>query len=670
MADLETHEILEILSTPADAVPGQVTRRRFIQGAIAAGGLAMMPSMFDGLAAAVSPVGANEGILVVLHLGGGNDGLNTIVPRTDSTYRTLRKSLAITNPLPLDATWGLHPALPKLKARFDAGKVAVVHGVGQSTTNDLSHFSSTASWMAGTAGPSRSTGWLGRWGDGLADGTDGMRIFTTGTSIPLHLQGQQAVVTALNPSGDLFGADRSEPWLTSGYDAVTAMAAASTGKGVWADRLATASARAVAQAVELDPLFTPAIEGNTLTSQLTLVARAINANLGIRVFNTSLGSFDTHDNQLYEHQVLLADLDQAIDTFYASLAPVWANRVTLMTFSEFGRRVEANGSNGTDHATSSAHLVIGDLVKGGFHGAAPRLDALDSRGNPTVSLDYRGYYGAILDGWLGGGSSTVIGGTWEQPTLFRSPPGTTTTTTTTTTVPVTTTTTPVPTTSPWYPFRRAPDLVRQQYLDFYARTGDSGGVNYWSTQLTSGRMTVAQVVDAFLHAPEFGRSIAPVARVALASLGTTPAFADLLAWGARIRAGETLAAVAATVATKPEFATRYGSLTVANFVTAAYRDLMGRAPTAAERTTWTTDLNAATKKRSDLIAALAATTAAEAKLRPQVEVLMTYAGLLRRRPDTGGWTYWVDRVTKGTSIQALVNLFFNSSEYRRRFIPG
>src|SRR5687768_1344720 len=151
MPDLEYEEIQEILSTPADAIPGQVDRRRFLQGALAVGaGTMLLPSWMDRMAAAATPIGATDGVLVVLQLGGGNDGMSMVVPGADhpdqGRYRTARGNLAVTGGLTLAEGLALHPRLPKLKARYDAGKVAVVRGVGQ-TTADYSHFSSTATWM-------------------------------------------------------------------------------------------------------------------------------------------------------------------------------------------------------------------------------------------------------------------------------------------------------------------------------------------------------------------------------------------------------------------------------------------------------------------------------------------------------------------------------------------
>ncbi len=423
MPDLEAEDIQRLLSRPAATIPGQLDRRKFLMGALAtAGALGAMPAFFDGFASAATPVGADEGILLVLQLGGGNDGLNTVVPIGDATYLSRRGKLAITNPLPITSTLGLHPALGKLKARYDAGKVAIVQGVGQPYINDLSHFSSTASWMAGTAGYSRSTGWLGRWLDGVPESSAGLRAVTLGTSIPLHLAGQQAVITAVDTTGDLFGADRSSPYMVKVNDALIGFASGPTGKGPLADKLAAAEAASVKLAGSLNPIFTPAVPDRTLSSQLTVAARLINANLGIRVFNASLGSFDTHDNQAVRQASMLAQLDAAIDAFYRTLSPTWAGRVTIVTFSEFGRRIEVNASNGTDHGSSSPLFVVGDRVKGGLYGQFPRLDRPDARGNPLVHVDYRSVYASILGPWLKADPVALLGGSYEDLGLFATAP--------------------------------------------------------------------------------------------------------------------------------------------------------------------------------------------------------------------------------------------------------
>lgn len=655
MSDLETDDIQRLLSVPSERFPGQVSRRLFLQGAVAsAGALTVLPSWFDPLAAAATPVGPTDGILVVIQLGGGNDGMNMLPPRGDARYGQLRGSLAIASPLALTSKLGMHPAMPRLKARYDAGKVAIVQGVGQ-TADDRSHFSSTATWMAGTAGTGRSSGWLGRWLDGVSGSAEGLRAVTVTTGIPLHLLGQQAVVTSLDTGGDLFGADRSIPTYAAAFDTVAAFAGQPTGKGPWADELARSGKLALDLAGDLQPSFSPPFPNADLPSQMTLMARLINANLGIRVLNCAVGSFDTHRNQLVAHQALLGELDQAIEAFYATLAPTWGRRVTIVTFSEFGRQIRANASAGTDHANSSHLLVIGDNVKGGLYGQAPSLTDLDRFGDPKTHVDFRSVYATVLERWLDADPVELMGAAYEDLGLFRGAPGETVA------APITT--------GPWVPFATATALVQQQYRDFLGREGDAAGVSYWAGRLERKANTIAEVILRFLDSPEFGRVMAPIARVALAGLRTPPSFVDLSSWTAASKAGTPLAEIAAEVAAKAAFADHYGAMAPGAFVEALYRDVVGRAPTASARSTWIDRLAAGSHQRSDLPVALATTPDAERRFQARVNVLMTYAGLLQRAPDPSGWSYWVPRVEGGTSVGRLVAQFFGSSEYRRRFDP-
>lgn len=655
MTDLEHEQIQHLLSVPAASIPGQVSRRRFLQGAAAsAGALSLLPSVFDPFAALASPIGPNDGILLVLQLGGGNDGLNMVPPRNSSRYSSLRGSLAVTSPLPLTSSYGFHPSLPKLKARYDAGKVAIVQGVGQ-TGDDHSHFSSTATWMAGTATSNRSSGWLGRYLDGVPESSAGLRGVTIGSSVPLHLAGQQAVITALDTGGDLYGSDTSKAMDVASYAAVTSFAAGSSGKGQWGDELARAGALSIDLAGDLDPLFTPALADDALPAQLTLAARLINANLGIRVLNAAFGSFDTHDKQAAEHPLLLAELDAAVDTFYRSLSPQWARRVTILTFSEFGRRAAANASGGTDHGNSSTMLVIGDNVKGGFYGQAPDLNDLDGRGDPKTHVDFRSVYASVLGPWLDADVVEVMGGAYEDLHLFKGDPGEEVI------GPITT--------GPWVPFATSTDLVEQQYRDFLGREGDTAGIAYWAGRLDKKTSTIPQVILNFLDSSEFGRSMAPVARLALAALDAPPEFADLTSWTAAAKGGTPLADVADEVVTKPAFTSGLGALATGAFVDAAYQRIVGRAPSSSSRSLWTSRIDSSTHTRADLLVALVTTPDADRRYQARVNVLMTYAGLLQRKPDPSGWTYWVKRTEAGNSIDRLVAQFFTSSEYRRRFDP-
>ena len=657
MDDLEHEEIQALLSTPAEAVAGQVHRRTFLKGALAVGaGTALVPAWADHMAAAATPIGAHDGVLVVLQLGGGNDGLGLVSPtaahRDSGRYRTARGNLAVTGALGLADGLGLHPRLPRLKARWDAGQVAVVQGVGQ-TTSDLSHFTSTAAWMAGTKGTSRTTGWLGRWLDGVPESAEGLRAVQIGASVPLHLRGQRSVVTAMGVDPDLFGSDRSEPWMAPVYDGVTRFGAGTTGRGRLSDLIADTGASSIALAQRLAPVYPATKPPGDLVPELTLAARLVNANLGVRVISCSHGSYDLHDGMGYSYGVLMDELDAGIEAFFTTLAPAFRDRVALMTFSEFGRTVRVNGSGGTDHGTASPQLVIGANVRGGLHGTQPRLDDLDGRGDLKVQVDLRSYYASIVDGWLAGGSSTVLGGTYPDLGLFRRSPGGPSTP-------------PPPVDLTWRPFPDPSTLVRQQYLDFLGRPADQAGVTYWVGKLTGGS-SIAWVLDAFLSSQEFGAVVAPAARLALAGLGDPYRYADLMGWAARLRVREPLATVAADVAAEPDFASRYGGLADRAFVDRLHLDATGRAAASGWAADRAARLGARTASRGDVLAEVVELPAAIAHLRVRVEVTMTYAGLLRRAPDPSGYAFWVDKGESGASIQRLIAMFYASAEYRGRF---
>ena len=417
--DPELDDIQHQLSIPVDAIPGQMGRRRFLQGILAAGAAtALVPSC-----AAVLQQLAADNVLVVVQLAGGNDGLNMVGPMSGHAdygrFKSARGADALSDALPLAGGFGLNPAMPRLKARWDAGQVGIVQGVGQDQL-DLDHFAGTERWMAGTSGTSRTTGWLGRWLDGVPDTTDGLGAVHIGARIPLHLRGQTTAVTGLDRNPSLFGAHSSQPFNPPVFDAVTAMGQGTTGRGRLTDLVADTGATSIALAQRLTPAFDNPLTTGVLVPQLELAARLINADLGIRVLSVYHGSYDRHSGLTYTHGRLLDELDIGLEQLFTTLTPAQRDRVTVMTFSEFGRRVKTNASHGTDHGAASAQLVIGTKVKGGLHGAHPPLADLDTYGNLKTQVDHRSYYASILDGWLGGGSRTVLGRTYEDLHLFRS----------------------------------------------------------------------------------------------------------------------------------------------------------------------------------------------------------------------------------------------------------
>jgi len=401
------------------------SRRRFLQGSVVtAGVVAVSPYVSMLQAFAAPPVAANEGILITILLSGGNDGLNMVAPVDDPAYAALRPSLHVAHGHSVGDGFVLHPALTSLKARFDQGKVAIVRGVGY-RPSDLSHFSSTDKWMHGWGGTATpTTGWLGRYLDGLPN-TAHESLYGVGLSggVNPHLAGavSQASSLPLSISG-AFGIDRTDRSDVRMYDEIIRTGNGATGLGTLGDQYAANAKEFLQLAQQIRPAYGFKAPATDLAQQLVLAAHLINANLGIRVIDTELGGFDTHANEPDMYTTLMSQLDRATDLFYAALNPRWRTQVTLMTFSEFGRRPEENGDRGTDHGTAAPLLMIGDRVLGGLHGTQPSLTRLDDAGNLVPTVDFRAVYATVLRDWLGADDKAILGKTYSDLSLFRTRP--------------------------------------------------------------------------------------------------------------------------------------------------------------------------------------------------------------------------------------------------------
>jgi uncharacterized protein (DUF1501 family) len=435
-ADISTNEALALLHRPETAGdPYTLDRRRFLQlvgmgmgaGLIATPGTSLLEHVLlghDPSAWAAGPIGANDGVLVVIGMFGGNDGLNTVVPFNDGNYYTQHGGLALSaaNTLPLTTDLGLNPALTEIKHRWDAGQVAVVQGVGYPNA-DFSHFNSMAYWMAGRVGGIPTSGWLGRWLDGyLGSGRDLFAAAEVGYSVPLHLVGDNQRGTVVPRSRPGFGTG-TNPVDVRMYQAIRGM---QTGNhGPWHGAVGQAFVDQLDLASTLAAHYPDddALPDSDIVASLEIAARMINANLGFRVLTAGWGDFDSHANQPGMHTARMEELNAAIARFFTVLNPAWATRVTLMTFSEFGRTSWDNDGQGTDHGSSAPHFVIGNNVKGGLYGLQPSLAGLNRWDRMAHHVDFRSYYASIIDGWLGGGSSDVLGGNYENLGLFARGPG-------------------------------------------------------------------------------------------------------------------------------------------------------------------------------------------------------------------------------------------------------
>ena len=421
----ETHDVLAALSTPAPTDARSLTRRRFLQaGAMSVGASLLLPSWLADLAGAATPIGPDDGILVTVLLLGGNDGLNTVVPTGDPNYYAKRGAIAVPaiDALPIGVGVGLHPKLTWLKSRFDAGQVAALQGVGD-VKPDLSHFSAMARWMAGDGTNGSGSGWLGRYLDGLPGGNDPFHGVTLGQSVPLLMNGKAVKATALPTSfGDVLSTKAKDDWSRRAAECVRAMGSArTTGLGAWGDQLAAAGRTSVDLAASVKGLYAPKLAEGRLTQQLDLAARLINANLGVRVLHTQFGDFDHHADLPGEHATRMAELDAGLQRFFTTLSPTFAKRVTVLTLSEFGRRVQANQSSGTDHGAASSLFAVGARVKGGLYGTPSSLATLDRSGSLVPTVDVRSVYATVLDSWLRADSRQILGGRFENLGFVNAP---------------------------------------------------------------------------------------------------------------------------------------------------------------------------------------------------------------------------------------------------------
>jgi uncharacterized protein (DUF1501 family) len=356
-------------------------------------------------------------VLVVIQLGGGNDGLNTLVPYADDRYHKARPKIAIDpkSILKLDDALGFHPELLELHKLYKGGHLAVIPNVGYPNPN-RSHFRSTDIWeTASPADKILKSGWLGRYFDSacaeipadplgirigeqpsLAFAGDKLRAATFANPKMLDNPARGAAATALEKLASV------EPTGIAALDFVQR-----TGNQSLAlSRELQRAVKSVKPKVDYPPF--------ALFQSLRLVAQMIAASLPPQVYYVSHGGFDTHAAQTQRHAYLLQEFSQAVSLFHADLkAQGLLDRVFGLTFSEFGRRVAENKNAGTDHGTANVVFAFGGKVKAGLHGTAPNLVDLDPLGDLIHKIDFRQVYAGVLQGWLNADPEKVLLGRFE-----------------------------------------------------------------------------------------------------------------------------------------------------------------------------------------------------------------------------------------------------------------
>jgi len=407
--DHDAEAALAALSVPTEATPGGFSRRRFLAGLGAAGVLGTLAGP-AALRRASARAAAGDRNLVVFYLGGGNDGFATVMPTSTSVLDTLRPSLLVPKAKLLDigGGYGLHPSLPGLHARHQAGQVALVGGVG--TYGSLSHFEANGDWMTGGQRPADAgTGWVGRWLDGLGAGADNPLRATSFTGqVPRLLVGHQSGGAGLGTTGgSLLGASRKTAVERGLYELVESWGAAAdpaTGAGHAADVAGTASSLAAG----IGPIYSSPVPTG-FADQATLAARLLNdPGYGCRSVFCAFGGFDHHADLVNQQAARLTQLDAAITAFFNTLAADVAARTAVLVYSEFGRRAAVNGSAGTDHGTASYSFLLGPTVAGGLYGEHLDATDLDSHGNPVATVRHLDLIGTVLR-WLGADADGIVG---------------------------------------------------------------------------------------------------------------------------------------------------------------------------------------------------------------------------------------------------------------------
>jgi uncharacterized protein (DUF1501 family) len=396
------------------------SRRDFMKTAAVFSALGVAPQFLTRTAeaAAQSIHGfKDDRVLVVVQLGGGNDGLNTLVPYSDDAYYNARPQLGLKSDrlLTLNDDVAFNSRMEGLKRLYDDAKLAIVQGVGYPNP-DRSHFRSMEIWQtASDSDEFLGTGWVGRYFDATCSGSARPQAgVALGKERPQAFDGEKGFGVAFENPGN-FGWQPGD-----GADNAAAFARANSrdlpaANSVTLDFLRHVTSDAIMSSKEVHEAAMQAgkIEvpkgRQQLGVQLDTVAALIRGGLQTRIYYVSISGFDTHANQLGQQDNLLANAGNALLDFQDRLrADGTADRVATMVFSEFGRRVHENKSGGTDHGTAAPMFLVGDHIKPGLHGAYPSLTKLDD-GDLIHTVDFRQVYAAVLNDWFAVDPKAVLG---------------------------------------------------------------------------------------------------------------------------------------------------------------------------------------------------------------------------------------------------------------------
>jgi uncharacterized protein (DUF1501 family) len=419
-----------------------ITRREFVRGGVAAFTVSFAaPAFLSDLARAQ---GRSRQNLVVLYLSGGNDSLSMLIPYNDPEYRNRRPTIAIpaANVLQIGsdrsgAALGLHPRLTGLRTIFNSGRLAFIQRTGYQNSS-RSHFEGTDIWSTADPRVPQGNGWLGRYLDTLPSPIDPLTGWSTAGTIPRTLQANRVGVPSIPTiQGYAFASPNTGAEVQYARDSATRIASHLPNDQ---PHLAFVNASSQAAFATLDRVAqvgtyaaTVTYPNNGFALALRMIAGAMVKGVGTKVFWVQTGGYDTHASQNPNqangsYTALMATLNDGLLAFYTDLLNHGLlNDTLVLQFSEFGRRISENGSQGTDHGAASVMMAIGGGVRGGIYGTAPNLRAtgdnptLENSGNDVhYETDFRSVYAKVIDSWLGGDSVSVLGGNFRNgaPAIF------------------------------------------------------------------------------------------------------------------------------------------------------------------------------------------------------------------------------------------------------------
>tara|TARA_B100001971_G_scaffold84266_1_gene77544 strand:+ start:801 stop:1934 length:1134 start_codon:yes stop_codon:yes gene_type:complete len=371
----------------------------------------------------------NDNTIVVVQLTGGNDFMDTIIPYTNGIYYDSRPTLSINQDdvLPIDETLGFHPAARSLKNLFDDGKVAVIQGVGYENSS-RSHF--RAMDIMHTCEPDKvgTQGWLGRTIQEIDPHQENVLTgVNIGRGLPRSMALSGVPVTSigdLDNYGLMTSVDNMK-WRTAILDNFKDIYTQAIGTGPVSDFLGRTGNDILRSADLLKDVpsnYESTVEyaENPIAKSLRDVARIHTADMGTKVFYVQHGGYDTHADQGPNHPRLLTELTDALSDFMDDLREHNASEnISILVFTEFGRRMRDNGS-GTDHGAGGGAFLIGDTVKGGLYGDYPSLEPSEWQDgeNLKFNVDFRSVYATALEQWLGVDSRPMVFGSYEQLKVY------------------------------------------------------------------------------------------------------------------------------------------------------------------------------------------------------------------------------------------------------------